>query len=163
MKYIKQYKIFESSKNNEFMQQISDILLDLNDDGFGVVTDSHGRNDKDFIDISRVTVEVNDGKDDDVLYVGRNYFNYSKIEDCIGHLLLFMKDNGYILDKVSYGDDYDKYDNLKTDDIVSTKKSGISDEMNVLKNLEIANFIKLYFITKVAHEERINNYRKRLR
>jgi hypothetical protein len=164
MKHLKGYKIFESfDSNNEFIQQVIEILLDLSDDGFNVIPDTHGRDGDDFTDISRISVEINDDE--------RNqYFNYSKIEDPIGHLILFMKDKGYVLSRVVYGDDYDKYDNIIEDiltsgDSLRLGKDEITDKgvsLKVLKNLEIANFIVFHFITKQAMEDRLKDARKKI-
>lgn len=157
MKYIKSYRVFEGAysrrvdrtrSNNEFMQQVSDILLDTNDDGFDAHLDSYSRRGDDYTDISRVTVEV--GKEGE--------FKFSAIESSISHLLSFMKENDYALERIVYDPASRKYSDrvvlgLKFKDYIDlTSYSRDKKQLTIdlIKNADITRFIKFYFIKKKA-------------
>ena len=167
MKFLKSYKIFEMQtsvdvdtdysiikSNNDFMQQISEILLDLNDDGFETPLDTYSREGDDYIDISRISVEIYDPK--------KGTFNFSKLENSISHLFSFMNENDYVLDRIVY----DQPSNRGGDEIeISSdgprkghkpihKKYKDGLDIDVIKDIDISKFIKFYFITKKAKANR---------
>ena len=161
MRHIKTFKIFESdddySSNNDFMQQVSETLLDLNDDGFETPLDSYSREGNDYTDISRITVEVKDPKG--------GTFNFSKIENSISHLLSFMKEKDYVLDVVVY--DYpgnelryglrgDEPKEIIADELLHSGKKKYKDGLTIddIKEAEITGFISFRFITKKAKASR---------
>ena len=137
-------ELFNASSNNEFMEQIDDILRDVMDNGLDVSKDSYSRTGNDYTDISRISVEINDDPDK---LKGRDInsvFDYSKIESSVSHLLSFMKESGYVPFRiVSSKFDSDDYVNHRRSDKANVK--AIEDVVKDLENMEIGHFIKFYF------------------
>jgi hypothetical protein len=149
-------ELFNASSNNEFMEQIDDILRDVMDNGLDVSKDSYSRTGDDYTDISRISVEINDPKVREYDYDKlkrrdiNSVFDYSKIESSVSHLLSFMKESGYVIFRIVSSkfdsDDY-RFDHTSTfhrrSDKANTKV--IEDVVKDLENMEIGHFIKFYF------------------
>jgi hypothetical protein len=93
MRYLKKYKLFETSKiTQEFQDEISDILLELQDEGFFTVVKSPadsdskvpGKMDKYFTEVSDMSIEIIVYKDYKV------DFKYSEIEDVFNRIIDYL-------------------------------------------------------------------------
>lgn len=88
MRYLKNFKLFETIITDDVWDDIDDILLELRDDGYQIHKDYHD------------CIKVSNKLCDDVINVailhGTNYeFNYSNIEEVLRRLIDYMTDKGW--------------------------------------------------------------------
>jgi len=86
MKYLKEYKIFESDfkfDGESLMEDIKDLLIDLEDQGFEVYIEYYGK------------IQIKICKEVKSRSTNEDLFNYRDIEYYIDRVVSFLKDYGY--------------------------------------------------------------------
>ncbi len=103
MKYLNSYKLFEEihlTSKSPIMQTLSDILIDLEDEGF--IIDLNGlwdrKPDPDYLikdsDPNGKAIFVTIWKDE---------FNYNEISKSLEHMFTYLEGEGYYVSKTTYG------------------------------------------------------------
>lgn len=97
MKYLKGYKIFESSNDKELLEDIKDLLVDLEDQGFYVNVFKRRVDYSTTSEDILVSIYKEKRPDPNISLYTLGIFEYSDVEYYVNRLINFMEKNNYIL------------------------------------------------------------------
>jgi len=147
MKHLKPYKLFEtigySELTDDIWNDISDILLELEDDGYQIHKDYH-----DCIKVSNKLCE--DVITVSILHNISYEFNYSSIEEVVRRLIDYMSQNGWqysIKCKTRGGIGIQSYTEIECNGKV------LADKPSDIVNCQISFFQKIDHVIRESHDD----------